>query len=77
MRRLLLGWKRLGYAGRFRAHIVNYADDLAVCCKGSAEDALLAMRQITIRLKLTVNEEKTHVCRSRIPAQRSVYIRLQ
>jgi RNA-directed DNA polymerase len=29
MRRFVLGWKRGGYAERFRAHIVNYADDRA------------------------------------------------
>jgi RNA-directed DNA polymerase len=62
MRRFVLGWHRLGYAQRFGARIVNYADDLVVCCKGSAEEALQAMRQIMMRLKLTVNEEKTHVC---------------
>ena len=63
MRRFVLGWKRLGYAERFRAHIVNYADDLVVCCRENAEEALQTMRQIMTRLKLTVNEEKTHVCR--------------
>ena len=67
MRRFVLGWHRLGCARRFGAHIVNYADDLVVCCKGSAEEALQAMRQIMARLKLTVNEEKTHVCR--VPEQ--------
>ncbi len=29
MRRFLLGWKVLGYARRFKAEIVNYADDCA------------------------------------------------
>lgn len=67
MRRFVLGWNQLGHAQRFGARIVNYADDLVVCCKDSAEEALLAMRQIMTRLKLTVNEEKTHVCR--VPEQ--------
>jgi RNA-directed DNA polymerase len=56
MRRFVLGWKLLGCAERIRAHIVNYADDLVVCCKSNAEEALQAMRQIMTRLKLTVNE---------------------
>lgn len=63
MRRFVLGWQRLGYAEKFRAHIVNYADDLVICCKGQAEEALQMMRQLMRRLRLTVNEEKTHVCR--------------
>lgn len=63
MRRFVLGWKRLGYEQRFGAHIVNYADDLVICCQGQADEALLAMRRIMRRLKLTVNEEKTRRCR--------------
>ncbi len=67
MRRFVLGWKRLGHERRLGARIVSYADDLVICCKGSAEEALLAMQDIMTRLKLTVNERKTHVCR--IPEQ--------
>lgn len=63
MRRFILGWKHLRHEGRLGAHIVSYADDLVICCKGSAEEALLAMQNIMRRLKLTVNERKTHVCR--------------
>ena len=49
---------------RLGAQIVNYADDLVICCKGdSAQKALNAMRQMMGRLKLTVNEEKTRICR--------------
>jgi group II intron reverse transcriptase/maturase len=63
MRRFILGWQKLGYAERYAAQIVNYADDLVICCKRRGEEALSSMRQIMQRLKLTVNEEKTHVCR--------------
>jgi RNA-directed DNA polymerase len=63
MRRFVLGWRHLGYAERFGAQVVNYADDLVICCKRQADEALQAMRDIMGRLKLTVNEEKTHVCR--------------
>lgn len=63
MRRFVLGWKQLGYAERYGAQIVNYADDLVICCKRQAEEASQAMRQVMARLKLTVNEEKTHICR--------------
>lgn len=30
LRRFVLGWKQLGYARRFRAGIVNYADDFVI-----------------------------------------------
>ena len=63
MRRFVLGWKKLGHEKRLQAYIVNYADDLVICCRGSAEDALSAMRKIMGKLQLTVNEAKTRVCR--------------
>ena len=63
MRRFVLGWKKLGYEQRFRAHIVNYADDLVICCRGSAEEARAAMQHLMERLGLTVNTSKTRVCR--------------
>ncbi|MGA7538810.1 MAG: group II intron reverse transcriptase/maturase [Steroidobacteraceae bacterium] len=62
MRRFVLGWKRLGYERLFGGCIVTYADDLVICCTRSAEEALFAMRRIMQRLRLTVNEEKTHLC---------------
>ena len=37
MRRFILGWKVLGYARRFCAEIVNYADDRPVCHEGTLE----------------------------------------
>ena len=63
MRRFVLGWKKLGYEKRYGAYVVNYADDLVICCRGSAEQALAAMRGIMEKLKLTVNETKTRVCK--------------
>jgi group II intron reverse transcriptase/maturase len=63
MRRFVLGWKTLGHARRLKARIVNYADDFVICCRGTADEALAAMRDMMQKLKLTVNEQKTHVCR--------------
>ena len=37
MRRFVLGWKELGYEARWEAYIVNYADDLVICCRTGAE----------------------------------------
>ena len=62
MRRFILGWKRLGFEARYQARIVSYADDFVICCKGSAEEAMAAMRRTMERLKLMVNEEKTRTC---------------
>jgi RNA-directed DNA polymerase len=62
MRRFVLGWKKLGHEERWKAYIVNYADDLVICCRAGANQALTAMRVLMSRLKLTVNETKTRVC---------------
>ena len=63
MRRFVLAWKVLGHEQRLQAKIVNYADDFVICCRRNAAQAMEAMRSIMHRLKLTVNEEKTHICR--------------
>ena len=48
MRRFVLGWKKLGHEKRLQAYIVNYADDLVICCRGKAEEALDTMRNMMI-----------------------------
>lgn len=63
MRRFVLGWKVLGHERRLRANIVNFADDFVMCCRGRAEEAMAVMRAMMQKLKLTVNEEKTTICR--------------
>lgn len=64
MRRFVLGWKSLGHAERLDAHIVNYADDFVICTRrGRANEAMTTMRALMEKLRLTVNETKTRVCR--------------
>jgi hypothetical protein len=63
MRRFVLGWKKLGHEKRLQAFIVNYADDLVICCRGRADQARAVMQDMMSKLKLTVNEAKTRVCR--------------
>ena len=63
MRRFVLGWKMLGHERRLDAHIVNYADDFVICCRGTASEAMTIMRAMMSRLKLTVNETKTRRCK--------------
>ncbi len=64
MRRFVLGWKKFGLDRSLGTRIVTYADDLVILCrKGRAEEALQRMRQLMGKLKLTVNEEKTRICK--------------
>ena len=63
MRRFIVGWKVLGYARRFRAEIVNYADDFAVLGRAPAAEMLTAVEGLMRRLKLPMNAEKTRCCR--------------
>jgi group II intron reverse transcriptase/maturase len=63
MRRFILGWKVLGHERRLDAHIVNYADDFVICCRGTAAEAMTAMQAMMAKLKLTVNQAKTRLCR--------------
>ncbi len=50
MRRFVLGWKKLGH-------------EKVICCRDKAEEALGTMRHMMTKLKLTVNETKTRVCK--------------
>ena len=63
MRRFIVGWKVLGHEQRLDAHIVNYADDFVICCRGTADEAMAVMRGMMSKLRLTVNETKTRLCR--------------
>lgn len=72
MRRFVLGWKVLGHAERLNARIVNYADDFVILCRGRADEALAAMRDMMTKLRLTVNEKKTRRCHS--PAEKFVFL---
>ncbi len=67
MRRFVLGWKTLGHEQKLEARIVNYADDFVICCRGTADEAMTVMRRMMSRIKLTVNETKTHICK--VPAE--------
>src|SRR5580704_15415319 len=66
MRRFVLGWKKLGLETSLGTRLVTYADDLVILCRrGNAEAALHRRREIMGKLKLTVNEDKTQICKSR------------
>ena len=64
MRRFVLGWKKLGLERSLGTRLVTYADDLVILCrKGNAGEALQRLREIMGKLRLTVNEEKTRICK--------------
>jgi len=46
MRRFVWGWRLLGYEKHLGAEIVNYADDFVICCRGTAIEAMAAMRRM-------------------------------
>jgi group II intron reverse transcriptase/maturase len=61
-RRFVLAWKQFGHERRLQARVVNYADDLVICCRpGSGPEALATFRHLITRLGLTVNERKTRL----------------
>ena len=72
MRRFVLGWKTLGHAQKLQAYIVNYADDFVILCRHTGKQASEAMRGLMKVLKLTVNEEKTCLCR--VPEERFEFL---
>lgn len=72
MRRFVLGWKLKGLSERLGAKVVNYADDFVICCKRGGQEAMDAMRGMMQKLKLEVNDEKTHLCM--IPKQEFVFL---
>jgi hypothetical protein len=64
MRGFVLGWKKFGLRQSLGSRIVTYADDLVILCRrGKAEEALPWMRELMGKLKLTVNAEKTRICK--------------
>jgi hypothetical protein len=64
MHRFVLGWKMLGLERSLGTRIVTYADDLLILCrKGKTEEALSRLHEIMGKLKLTVNDEKTRICK--------------
>jgi group II intron reverse transcriptase/maturase len=64
MRRVVLAWKMFGLERSLGSRIVTYADDLVILCRrGKAAEALPQLREIMGKLKLTVNEEKTRICK--------------
>jgi group II intron reverse transcriptase/maturase len=63
MRRFVMGWKKLGWEMQLGARLVVYADDFVIHCRRNAAEAMERMQALMKVLKLTVNEQKTRICR--------------
>jgi len=68
MRRFVVAWTASGRESRLQARIVSYADDFVICCKTNASLAMAEMQRMMQRLKLAVNETKTHT--RKLPEER-------
>lgn len=63
-RRFVLAWKQFGHEQRLQARVVNYADDMVICCRpGSGPEAMSIFRNLITRLGLSVNERKTRLAK--------------
>jgi RNA-directed DNA polymerase len=54
-------WQRRCLKGELGAHLVRYADDFVVLCRGGTEQPLQVVRRVLERLGLSLNEAKTRV----------------
>ena len=65
MRRFLLAWEKRKLPEKLNAMVVNYADDLVILCRGTAQRARDEAEKIITGMKLRVNQEKTRVVDAR------------
>jgi len=65
MNRMLKGWRQTKRGERFRARLVNYADDFVILSRGKAAESLEWTRGVLERLELTLNEKKTSIRNAR------------
>jgi RNA-directed DNA polymerase len=61
MRRFLMAWAEWKLPEKLQAHVVNYADDFVILCRGTARAAREVAGKIVGAMKLAVNEEKTRI----------------
>ena len=59
MNRFLKHWRKTGRSEAFRGHVISYADDFVILCRGHAAEALTWTKAVMTKLGLTLNETKT------------------
>lgn len=65
MNRFLKHWRQQGMEDRYRARIVNYADDFVILSRGHAAKARDWAQETLDRIGLTLNEQKTMIRNAR------------
>jgi len=61
MRRLVLGWKKLGLEQRLGSRIVTYADDLVILCKKMRKRCMVSVAYATQKANHTVDPRKSRI----------------
>jgi RNA-directed DNA polymerase len=65
MNRFLKHWRKTGCSEAFRGHVISYADDFVILCRGHAVEALAWSKAVMTKLGLTLNEQKTRLKNAR------------
>jgi RNA-directed DNA polymerase len=65
MNRFLKHWRKTGRSEAFRGHVISYADDFVILCRGHAVEALAWAKAVMTKLGLTLNEQKTKLKNAR------------
>jgi RNA-directed DNA polymerase len=65
MNRFLKHWRKTGRSEAFRGHVISYADDFVILCRGHAVEALAWSKAVMTKLGLTLNEQKTKLKNAR------------
>jgi RNA-directed DNA polymerase len=64
MRRFVLGWQKFGFEKSLGNRRVTYADDLMILCRrGGRRSGAASPARNQGKLKLTVNQDKTRICK--------------
>ena len=61
MNRYLKHWRRSGKGQKFRAKLINYADDFVILSRNKAQEALAWTRNVMATMGLSLNDSKTSI----------------
>ena len=64
MRRFLRAWNEWELGPKLQTHVVNYAEDFVILCRGTAARARQYAERILTKMRRRLNPEKTRLCRT-------------